>query len=361
MNSFSDSTAPLAVSDWTWGIDTVRIALPVDIQQCDPQSVLWHSSSSRNLRNSETEADAFAGSHFVTTPHGTEKIRVFLYTGSATCHLEFNAARIVSSDRLHLLPPDALQSLVHGLIDELRHSIWPAFVQVTEDGEALWADDWAARVKFKRLDLARNFTVSDPDLVKAALDSVQSRHQRERVNYRSRKAGWTITNTTKTGGHDKIYDKAAELEDCHDTHLTSADGLFRFEAQIKGDRLNTLGIARLSDLNELSAWNALLHRWSQTRWGSPLPSPDGLLQAVQRLPIRQQCALVGYLHFAAEGMTSRFTESQQRTLRKHAKACGLTPGMPVHLLGVPRQRLDLFHGCLVPLTDEERLGASIPV
>lgn len=361
MNSFSDSTAPPAVSDWTWGVDTVRISVPVDLQQCDPSSSLWHSSSSRNLRNSVTEADAFAGSHFIETPHGTVKIRVFLYTGSATCNIEFNTPRLVSADRRHLLPPDALQPLIRGVIDDLRYAIWPDFAQVTEDGEVRWTDDWAAKVRFTRLDLSRNFIIADPDIVKAALDAVQSRHQRERIRHGSRRSGWTITNQTLTAGHDTMYDKQAELEDQHDIHLTSVDGLFRFEAQIKGDRLKTLGIKRLCDLNEYSAWNALAQRWAQTRWGSPLPSPEGLLQAVQHLPIRKQCTLVGYMHFAAEGMTGRLSESQQRTLRAQAKACGLTPGMPVQLLGTPKHRLDLRAGCLVPLTAGEQLLAEVPV
>jgi len=289
------------------------------------------------------------------------KIKVYLYTGSETCHIEFTAPRLVSAHPPDLLPAGALKALVRGVIDDLRDAIWPAFAEVTEDGEIRWTDDWATNVRVKRLDLARNFLIVDPDIVKAALDSVQSRHQRERVRYGSKRSGWTITNQTTTAGQDKMYDKQAELEGKHDTNLTSVDGLFRFETQIEGDRLRRLGVQRLSNIDEHTAWDALSHRWEQTRWGSPLPSPDGLLQAVQRLPIRKQCTLVGYLHFAAEGMTGRLSESQQRTLRAQAKTCGLTPGMPVHLMGTPSKRLDLYSGTLVPVSEQESLAASIPV
>ena len=52
----------------------------------------------------------------------------------------------------------------------------------------------------------------------------------------------------------------------------------------------------------------------------------------------------------------QITDSQQRRMRALARDCGLTPGVPVAMLGEPTTRLDLRTGTVVPLDDEEAVA-----
>lgn len=351
-------------TDPDWGVDTVRVAFQVDLSQCDLYSSVWSFTGSRNLPEAGTEADRFSGYTTYLVDDADVKVQLGLYTMRGICHLEFNAARMISADKRFLLPAEALQPLVGGVIDDLRHVVWPTFIQVTEDGEARWADDWADHVSFRRLDLARNCIVDEPAVLKSGIESVESRYRKRRSIETSPNGGWTVWNRTSQSGSDRLYDKVAEVRNTRDEEfdaLKCSDGLFRFETQLMRDRLKKLGLTRLSDLNDESAWNALSHRWAMTRWGSPLPSPGEVADAVSALPAKQQPAVIGFLHLSSAGLADRLAPSQIRTLTKRARSCGLIPGMPIHLLGEARRRLDLKAGALVRISDEEALAAVIPV
>jgi len=351
-------------TDPDWGVDTVKVGFYVDLSQCDLYSPVWSFTGSRNLADAGMEADRFTGWVPIDVDGEAVPVRIELFSARGLCHLQFNAARMVSADPRSLLPPSALQPLVAGIIDHLRDIIWPTFVQVTEDGEALWADDWADRVLFRRLDLARNFRIPEPSVVRAGIECSASKYGKRRSIETSANGGWTVWNRTAQSGSDRLYDKAAEVRNkqSHQADaLRSCDGVFRFETELRRDRLTRLGLGRLSDLDEVSAWKALAHRWDSTRWGSPLSSPGEVAQAVRSLPVKQQASLIGYLHLRAAGMANGFTKNQIRTLNKKAQMCGLTPGMPVHLMGTPSKRLDLYSGTLAPVSEQESLAASIPV
>lgn len=351
-------------SDPDWGVDTVKVAFQVDLSQCDLYSSVWSFSGSRNLPEAGMEADRFIGWTTFVVDGQDVKVRLELYTMRGICHLQFNAARMVSASRRFLLPPKALKPLVEGVIDDLRHVIWPTFIHVTEDGEACWADDWADYVSIRRLDLARNCVIDEPAVLKSGVESVESRYGKRRSTEVSPNGGWTVWNRTSQSGSDRLYDKVAEVRNTSDEEtdaLKSTDGLFRFETQLMRDRLKKFGLTRLSDLNDESAWNALLHRWTMTRWGSPLPSPGEVAEAVSALPAKQQPAVIGFLHLSSAGLADRLAPSQIRTLTRRARSCGLIPGMPIHLLGQAHWRLDLKAGALVRISEEEALAAVIPV
>ena len=102
------------------------------------------------------------------------------------------------------------------------------------------------------------------------------------------------------------------------------------------------------------AWKALEARWSATGWGSPLPSSSGLLEALSGLSGVKTERLIGYLHLGATGQAESVLQpSHIRSQRKLARELGLTPGMPVELLGQATQHIDLAAGRLLPLASVE--------
>jgi hypothetical protein len=328
-SSTSDDTSAMATD---WGIDTVKVSFTVNPAQSWSMSDFWRDRSSRTLRKMGVEAETLVG--YLNFEHGD--VRVTLYMIRAICHLEFNASRLVQGKSSALWTPDGLVPLVHRFLDEVREHAWPEFIRWTDDGEIVWDADWADQVKIRRLDIARNFLVSDPALVKRALPNVTSRHARMKVQYQNSKGGWTIVNGTSRSGQDRLYDKAAELDasrpeaSMHD----AGDGLFRFETQLQKERLASHGLTRLSDVTSNTAWKALVGRWEATRWGSPLPTSSGLLEALEGLSGLQAERLLGFLHLDAIGHAEQLqSPSHVKDYRALARSRGLTPGMPVELLG----------------------------
>ena len=355
-----DSQPPAA--NGSWGLDTVRLSFHVSPGQCDLSSSLWSMTSSKNLRDDMPEADTLSGFHHMPLPHGLFTVRVRLYSARNICHLEFPSARFLSADRRDLLPPDALSRVARIIIEDLHAVVWPIFMPITEDGEILWDEDWATKVRVARIDIARNFIVDDPAVVKASLAAIKSRYQKAWTIDGKADGGWTIANRTESSGRDRFYDKDAEmrskgLPDVHaEDTLASDSTLFRFETQVEKSRLAGLGMSRLSDVNATSAWEALEARWEATRWGSPLPGKGEVADAVSALSSKQQMELIGFMHMAEVGADVHMTDWQRRRMRELARECGLTPGVPVAMLGEPTTRLDLRTGTVVLLDDEEAVA-----
>ena len=353
-----DSQPPAA--DGSWGLDTVKLSFYVNPDQCDLSSPLWSMTSSKNLRDDQPEADTLSGFHLMHLPHGPFQVHARLYTARNICHLEFPSARFLSADRRDLLPPDALCRVARLIIEDLHAVAWPMFMAITEDGEILWDDDWATEVRMSRLDVARNFLIEDPAIVKASLAAIKGRYQKAWTIDGNANGGWTITNKTESSGRDRFYEKDAEMRGQHFTDrgdlLVSQGTLFRFETQVQKSRLAALGMSRLSDVNAASAWAALEARWEATRWGSPLPGKGNVAVAVSGLPVKQQMELIGFLHMSEVGADLHMTDSQRRRMRDLARSCGLTPGVPVAMLGEPTTRLDLRAGTVVSLGEQEAVA-----
>lgn len=330
------------VDDPGWGIDTVKVSFPVQVELCDPDSDLWTRRSTRSLAPDRPEAESLTG-HLHTD---SADVRVSLYPGRLVCHLEFNAARVALGDPTALLPPAALPVLVKHLIDHVHDAAWPAFYRVTDNGEVAIDTSWDEQVKIKRLDIARNF-VADIDPVKAALPQVKARHGRHAVQHKSREGGWTLENKTAKVGSDRLYDKGAELSTGGDrTFLHHNQGLLRFETQLQADRLDGCGLTRLSNVSEGRCWAALDHRWEQTRWGTPIAAPGEVMKAIRPLSVDKGQRLLGFLHQAAVGATGHMSAPQLRRMRDLARSVGLTPGLPVEMLGPADRYLDLGSGSL---------------
>lgn len=347
--------------DWTWGFDTVKVSFDVNPALCDFSSSLWVRSSTQNLRIDMPEAESLLGWYLLPQVDWEAKVRIDLYVMDRVCHLSFNAPRMVTPVKERLLMPDALPPLVRGLIEAIHDTVWPDFIKVTEDGEIIWDDDWSTRVRLSRLDVSRNFEVEDTQTIKLACGAISGRYQRGTVVYKS-KYGWTVESPTTSVGKDKIYDKTAELSrnpaDA-DRMAGLATALVRFETQLMRSRLKDNGLKRLSEVNGRSAWHALEARWEATGWGGPLPVRGEMSEAMTHLRPKDKLILTGYLHHAAVGDLADQTETTHRNMKRLAKECGLTVGLPVELMGKPEFHLDLRTGRQQPLSPLRKVVAQM--
>ncbi|GAA4898581.1 hypothetical protein GCM10025789_15680 [Tessaracoccus lubricantis] len=333
-----------------WGVDTVKLSFRVDPNQSLTHAAFWARTSSQIRPGTHVEDETHVG--FMNFPKGDA--RVTLFAQNQVCHVEFNAARLIHGKSAPLLPIAHLQSVAEGVIREVSRYACPDFIRTGPAGLQHWEESWPELVTVKRLDIARNFTVSEPGLIKRVLPAIQCRYGRSRAEYTNSTAGWTLVNSTRRSGQDRLYDKQAELAS-RDVDCSLAEGndrLFRFEAQLQGDRLKTHGLTKLRDVSAEASWKALEARWDAVRWGSPLPGDSGIMTALRPLKALQQRKMLGDLHLAAAGMAKDvLTPAQYKRFQADARKLGLTPGMPVELLGEPEQYLDLVEGRLMPLGD----------
>ena len=332
-------------SDADWGIDRITVTYPFDPSLSDATSPFWQTTSSQNLADSEQVAESLAGSFEI----GAARISVRVYTARNRCRIEFNPARIMTPKSTYLLPPELLTPIVEKVIEGIANVVWPAFDAVTDDGEVIRSKHWQQEVLVRRLDLARNFEIDEPETVKRALEQKKSKYQKSRGTYQTSEGGWGIENRTSRSGKDMFYDKSADLarkDQADESEITYSDGVFRFETQLMPARLGDLGLKRLDGLSADSCWNALSIRWDATDWGSPIASGGDLFDLVAQLPYRQRERLVGFLMLNAHGADSGISPGQERKMRKVAKDLGLTVGLPLEASGSPDSYLNLSTGRL---------------
>jgi hypothetical protein len=334
-------------ADNNYGIDTVALYFPVDIEQCDHTSDLWEYEGARNRQKAETEGGSLVA-NFIC---GYANVRVNLYLDSSRCRLEFNAARVLSPKSQQLLHPDALSRVVEVVLEQLAGIVHPSFDTFHDSGEIVRLTDWQGLVNITRLDVARDFVVSNPCAVRLGLAQVHSKYQKTHKVTTSPNDGWSIECGTKYEGKDIFYDKEAELRQ-HQVDTSRPDNavIYRFEAVLKKSRLANSGMKTLDQVTDERAWEAIQGRWQKTGWSSPLPSSTGLLEAVSHLSQTRMDGLLGYLHRRAAGQEATIPAPYMREKNKLAKTCGLTPGLPVELLGKPTTYLDIHSGKIKSLS-----------
>jgi len=346
------STQTSAVpADTDWGIDTVSCWFPVDLGLCTSDSPLWSSVSTRNRLDTHSGVETSAHLGFLRKDFGD--VRVELYPMDGRCRLHFNAARMATPKSAALLPPAALVRIVEGILEEIRDSVWADFDRIDDSGTITRDVNWQTQVHITRIDLARNFNVLNAELIKIGLRNAKSRNSKSTHEYTSN-GTWTFENRTKTSGTDRFYDKSTELASyVVNASLKANGGTYRFETELKKDRLTTFGLRTLDRVTDENVWNAISERWGATGWGIPLPSGEGFYRSLLKLSDAMRDNLIGFLHRRAEGLDTEMPSHYRRERDKRARDLGLTPGVPVELLGPATEFLDLESGTVGSL-DLER-------
>jgi hypothetical protein len=341
------STARTAVpTDDQWGIDTIELSFDVNADLSSIDDSLWTSQSTRIFADSKKSNNSLVG----TLHKEFADVRVTLFIDRAICKLQFNAARLLTPVSPNLLPPSAIQPLVIGILDDIQSAVVPIFDVWDSTGTISRGADWVDHMRVVRIDNARNFYLDDPQSVKKALMNAKPLRNKLNHCYWDSKGGWTLANGSKQAGMDRIYDKAAELaQQKAENGFTCAAGTYRFEAQLRKERLQRAGMTKLSGVTDENVWKAIKMRWDDCHWGVLLPEIGTLKKAVEPLSVANQESLLGYLYLAERGWTDGMSASHIRNRDALAKSVGLIPGMPLAELGAPSRQLDLWAGKIIDI------------
>lgn len=340
--SFSNPSGTLAnlPSDSEWGLDTVCLSIPVT----DTVQELAHNSWDLSAG---TQTDKVDKSKYISNfLAGHAKVNVTYMPLHSTLYMQFNAARLLSRKSAELLPPKALKPLVEKLLLDVipQTPVMPMFMTIDHEGTFELAAGWARQVGITRLDCARNFYVDCPEYVRHALSNVKGKYQKV-VHIYFDKEGWTRANAAKSAGIDRIYDKSAELRNLElDERFHWDKRIYRFEAQLKKDRIKKFGVGTLDRISDESVWEVLETRWKSCRWGIALPGKGSLDELLLDLPEKDRLPFTGFLAVCGEGMGDVVDPKTRKRFAKLASSIGVVPGLKISQYRPMNRVLSLWHG-----------------
>lgn len=341
----------LTAKDTQWGVDYVEFSFTVNNDLCSLSDSMWTWDGSGKSRDSDVEHST----HIANVSLGGAEVKITYKPEHSKAYVSFNPSRVLKPKSAYLLPPAALPAVINGLLDQIQSAVHPEFDPVDlSTGDIARDGNWTQLINIHRLDAARNFLIDDLPMVKAHLINATPRYGKVNHLYWDQKGGWTLQNSTKRVGHDRIYDKYAELDGIEpEEGVGVAEGTFRFEAQLHKDRLKKFNLKTLDKVTDENVWNALKTRWNACNWDVVVPEAGTIIGALEPLSVALKEGLIGYLFLASQGAISGMSKEHIRDRNRLARQYGLQPGIDLHELGEPTRKLDLEAGGLVPIASTD--------
>lgn len=341
-------TEQLPPNDTDWGLDYVEFSFMVNPDLCSLTDSMWTWEGIGKHRDSDQEYST----HIANVQFGDASVKIKFKPEQTKAYVSFNPSRALKPKSTYLLPPAALSAVINALLDQIHGAVHPLFDRVdSATGQITRDENWVSEITVHRLDVARNFIIDELPMVKAHLINATPRYGKINHLYWDRNGGWTLQNSTKKVGHDRIYDKYAELNGVEsEDGVGVAEGTFRFESQLHKDRLKKFGLKTLDQVTDYTVWNALKTRWEACNWDVQLPESGTVVKALEPLSVALKEGLIGYLFLASQGATSCMTKEHIRERNRLARQYGLQPGIDLYELGEPTRQLDLQTGRLIPIS-----------
>lgn len=331
------STPP---NDMDWGIDTVALHVPVNSDVAELAHNSWYASSGEQTEKIDKSKWY---SNFTV---GWANVYMSYSPLYGSIYMQFCAPKVLAPTSTALLPPKALVPLVESLLLELvpQIPVLPRCMTIDGHGTIEFQAQWQSQLKIARLDCARNFQISKPDYLRHSLARVISKNMKVAHMYWS-KTGWTRSNMTKKEGMDRMYDKSMELLNHElDEQFQWEVGIYRFEAELRKDRLKKTGLLTLDRLNDESVWNSLHWRWEQSNWGIFMPGQGSIGELLSGLKEDVRLRFVGYLALESKGLGDLVEEKEAKKMSRIAAGLNIMPGAEIAEYGAMNHYLSLWHG-----------------
>lgn len=331
--------------DSNHGVDFLYLGFDVSSDYGDSDSPLW----SMDRWGTERVPGFMHPQLFYTLPFGETNVEVELRTLDWRCYLRFNPSRAVYGKSKDLLPAEAVKPLVERLLYELQPLVFPSFVTVDDKGEFVNDSDWDKKVSISRIDCARNLLIDDPYQFKQAAMRSQPIQNPTIHSFGKKGTSWGLVHGTATVGKDRLYDKDADLQrfDVEASIIQEQGDWFRFEAELRADRLKKFGLTRLSDIDAETVWNVIATRWAASRWGVTINSPGTLVKTLEGLSVNDKCNLLGYHSLHMLGLHHEIPLSRHRKYGKIAADLGIKLDEAIETQGAPTKRVDIWEGKIV--------------
>jgi len=343
----SSNQSLLLPQDNDYGVDFVHCGFDLHPDFSDLDSSLW----AIDRWGTERIPGIIHPQLFQHIPFGNTYVEVEVRTLDWRCYVRFNPSRAVYGKSRQLLHPAAVEGLIEKLLVELQPLVFPSFVFVNRQGEFVNESDWASQVSLSRVDCARNLIIDDPNRFKLAAQKAQPAQNPTIHSFGKKGKSWGLVHGTVSVGQDRLYDKNADLKrfDVEASLVQDVGEWFRFEAELRSDRLEKFGLKRLSSLSDERVWNAILTRWEASRWGVTLSTPGSIVAATKDLSVNEKSQLFGYHSMHLLGLQDEIPQSRHRKYGKLSRDLGLQLDVPIEFQGIASRKVDIWHGKIIEL------------
>jgi hypothetical protein len=267
--------------------------------------------------------------------------------------MEFNPSRFADPDGTTLVPVEAVARITELLIEEYFKDgeALPAFA-VTEGGEEsleYWEDNWRSQIRIVRLDVARDFYITDPLFNIDLFKETKAKYARSvAIHYKNGIAEtWESTNSRKSG-HVKFYNKYRQATKAGVKDMPLV-GTFRFEYMLRNKHLQKAHIHTLEDLTPAKFEYAMRQGWDISELGKPVMHPSAWIKQIHdsELPPETKSGVIGFLQAELIGLELGLRPYQTKALKKAAREAGITFRRALARQGNLRFTLDLETGAVV--------------
>ncbi len=331
---------PLAYpSDANWGVDAIKVSIPINGEMSLPLPQQWKEKSGRPLKDGSE--NIYYQAEFVL---GLYKMIAFFWVTSSRCTIDFNPAHSVFGNNELLLPVEALPRILQSAIEAT--GLVPAFEKADELGTLVWDQNWLEQVSVQELVLARN-SLGPKEAAKAlekgllALPTPRGYKRK----HEQKSGSFTLEFSTGSVGKDMIYNKTTQmvalgLEPKEITeHL-----IFRYEARLRSKRLEKYGLRRPDHILPENSWLAVSDRFSKCGFQRELSNAGEFLSKISRLSYRERERILGFNQLVALGLDHDLAPGAMRERLRLAKELGLTLGCSIDELSEVSWSIDLWKG-----------------
>ena len=324
MSSLSTSKMPVinirpaeqAPLEGTFGVDRLAFRYPLD--QHTDQHLTYSRAGRRMLEGLRHQV------HLKVTPAAGDR--------AAVLRVEFNPSRVLDPAGSSLANARDSRAAALAVVDEL-HSVGYVPAKTGMD------------IGLSRVDLTRDFSVADPELVVRSLARNRVKYARRQAMYIDKAGGGEGLRASVGGVNYNLYDKGPKHAK---TAWTESHNL-RFEAQISASQaLTKAGLRSLEDLTDERILSVATQAWDRSTWDAAW-NPTTPAEVVSRTAheTETKAAMLGLYHASCDRV--RLGIPQRHALYGHLKACGL---LTHHLTVKARpgtRRLDWVSGLEVDL------------
>ena len=241
--------------------------------------------------------------------------------------VEFNPARLADPTGWGLCPVELVPGTIERVVNELR----PHMLQVASPPKGMESRKLKHMTglagntpKIARLDLARNFNISEPNWKIELLESLVPKYSKEVKIFSNKGQKNTLQYGKRYRVHTSLYDKHEESKvkrktgDTVEMNLVPK-GVFRFETQIYALELKEMGINSSKDIcpKKLTPW--FINRFDLSSCGTPVYLMHVNKTATLDTPNIEAIFDAPNLSFHQKIETAGYTWAQTHDCLKHAR------------------------------------------
>jgi len=343
------------LSNGSCGVDKTRIAVCID-----PDSIHLPSFMARLLKPKRdgTPSDGIAQipdfpEVYIKWDH--QKFRLYI---------EFNPSDFTRETGLELCPFELLPLVTETVIRRVLmqgdpRAIPEGAIRSKKKGERyVLPEDWTKHIEVFRIDLARDFHITDDRFSLRQLEATWPSRSRNKAATHFLNGGrlntlsYPVANrTTKI----KLYDKYRErLSKPVKNGPPIPEGTFRFEISIPRHQLRRFHLTNIEVLIPKRLEKLIKEKWETSNyWTNLIWEGEAMdLAHDSKLPASRINEVLGFAECFRHSIFMRYSIKDEKSLRADAKKLGISLGRPLTKQGKPYAHLHFISGDLAaPIPD----------